>query len=79
MMRREAAVIAAAALTTGLLLSAVPLALLGQGFLGRPWPEGPAWLLPAIAVTVAVTAFLTIDLPTRRALRTPPADALRAP
>ncbi|MBA2807680.1 FtsX-like permease family protein [Streptomyces sp. KM273126] len=79
MMRREAAVIAAAALTTGLLLSAVPLALLGQGFLGRPWPEGPAWLLPAIAVTVVVTAFLTMDLPTRQALRTPPADALRAP
>ncbi|MEV6588233.1 FtsX-like permease family protein [Streptomyces acidicola] len=79
MMRREAAVIAAAALTTGLLLSAVPLALLGQGFLGRPWPQGPAWLLPAIAVTVVVTAFLTIDLPTRQALRTPPADALRAP
>lgn len=79
MMRREAAVIAAAALTSGLLLSAVPLALLGQGFLGRPWPEGPAWLLPAIAVTVTVTAFLTIDLPTRQALRTPPADALRAP
>ncbi|MEW2401681.1 FtsX-like permease family protein [Streptomyces sp. NPDC046862] len=79
MMRREAAVIAAAALTTGLLLSAVPLALLGQGFLGRPWPEGPAWLLPAIAATVVVTAFLTIDLPTRQALRTPPAEALRAP
>jgi putative ABC transport system permease protein len=78
MMRREAAVTAATALTTALLLSAVPLALLGQGFLGRPWPAGPVWLLPTVALTVTVTAFLTIELPTRQALRTPPADAIRA-
>ncbi|HET6353659.1 ABC transporter permease [Streptomyces sp.] len=78
MMRREAAVTAVTALTTALLLSAVPLALLGQGFLGRPWPAGPVWLLPALALTVTVTAFLTIELPTRQALRTPPADAIRA-
>ncbi|MEU1272518.1 FtsX-like permease family protein [Streptomyces sp. NPDC005799] len=78
MMRREAAVTAATALVTALLLSAVPLALLGQGFLGRPWPSGPVWLLPALAVTVTVTAFLTTELPTRQALRTPPADAIRA-
>ncbi|MFD5439976.1 FtsX-like permease family protein [Streptomyces tendae] len=77
MMRREAAVIAAAALVSGLLLSAVPLALLGQGFLGHPWPAGPPWLLPAVAATVALTSYLTIELPTRHALRTPPADALR--
>ncbi|WP_369176468.1 FtsX-like permease family protein [Streptomyces mutabilis] len=78
MMRREAAVVAAAALVSGLLLSALPLALLGQGFLGRPWPAGPAWLLPAVASTVVLTAYVTIELPTRHALRTPPADALRA-
>ncbi|MES4833290.1 FtsX-like permease family protein, partial [Streptomyces anthocyanicus] len=78
MMRREATVIAAAALVTGLLLSAVPLALLGQGLLGRPWPAGPAWLLPAVAATVALTSYLTTELPTRHALRTPPADGLRA-
>jgi putative ABC transport system permease protein len=78
MMRREAAVTAATALTTALLLSAIPLALLGQAFLGRPWPAGPVWLLPALAVTVTVTAFLTIELPTRQALRTSPADAIRA-
>ncbi|GAA1880796.1 ABC transporter permease [Streptantibioticus ferralitis] len=77
MMRREAAVTAATALTTALLLSALPLALLGQGFLGRPWPAGPAWLLPALALTVTATAFLTIELPTRQALRTPPADVIR--
>ncbi|MFJ6085674.1 FtsX-like permease family protein [Streptomyces sp. NPDC092369] len=77
MMRREAAVIAATALATGLALSAVPLALLGQGFLGHPWPAGPVWLLPAIAATVVVTAFATVEFPTRRALRTPPAAAVR--
>lgn len=79
MMRREAAVIAVVAFGSGLLLSTVPLALLGQGFLGRPWPSGPVWLLPVTALTLAATAFLTIELPTRQALRTPPADALRAP
>ncbi|MER6442353.1 FtsX-like permease family protein [Streptomyces sp. NPDC001185] len=78
MMRREAALIAAMALVSGLLLSALPLALLGQGFLDRPWPAGPAWLLPAVAATIVTTAFLTIELPTRQALRTDPADAIRA-
>jgi putative ABC transport system permease protein len=78
MMRREAAVIAATALAAGLVLSAVPLALLGQGFLGRPWPAGPVWLLPAIAATVVVTAFATVEFPTRRALRTAPASAVKA-
>ncbi|MET9462989.1 ABC transporter permease [Streptomyces canus] len=78
MMRREAAVIAAAALAGGLLLSVLPLALLGQGFLDRPWPAGPVWLLPAAALTVMVTAFLTIELPTRRALRVPPSEVIRA-
>ncbi|MEU8573710.1 FtsX-like permease family protein [Streptomyces asoensis] len=72
MMRREAAMTAATALVTALLLSAPPLALLGQGFLGRPWPAGPAWLLPGLAALVTVTAFVTIELPTRRTLRTPP-------
>ncbi|SDP01410.1 ABC transporter permease [Actinacidiphila guanduensis] len=78
MMRREAAMVAGAAIAAGLALSALPLALLGQGFLGRPWPAGPVWLLPAAAVTVAVTAFATIEMPTRQALRTPPAEAMRA-
>ncbi|CAM5736983.1 hypothetical protein SALBM311S_04108 [Streptomyces alboniger] len=72
-MLAEAAVTAATALVTAVLLSALPL---GQGFLGRPWPAGPAWLRPTLAVTVTVTAFLTIELPTRQALRT--ADASRA-
>ncbi|MFF3484073.1 FtsX-like permease family protein [Streptomyces sp. NPDC002701] len=78
MMRREAAVIGAAALGTGVLLSAIPLALLGIGFLDRPWPAGPVWLLPVVALTVICTAFVTVELPTRQALRTAPAHALSA-
>ncbi|MGW6011347.1 FtsX-like permease family protein [Streptomyces sp. NPDC055210] len=78
MMRREAAVIGVAALATGLLLSAIPLVLLGIGFLDRPWPAGPVWLLPAVALTVITTAFVTVELPTRQALRTAPAHALSA-
>ncbi|MFF2188981.1 FtsX-like permease family protein [Streptomyces sp. NPDC058155] len=76
MMRREAALIATAALTAGLAVSVIPLALLGVGFLDRPWPAGPVWLLPAIALTIVTISFLTIELPTRRALRTAPAEAL---
>ncbi|MGW1873362.1 FtsX-like permease family protein [Streptomyces sp. NPDC001975] len=77
MMRREAGVIALAALVAGVALSALPLALLGQGFLSRPWPAGPVWLLPAAAATVILTSYVTIELPTRRALRVPPAEAVR--
>lgn len=76
MMRREAALITALALVTGPLLSVVPLALLSLSFLDRPWPAGPLWLLPAIAAVVAAIAFLTVELPTRQALRTPPVHAL---
>ncbi len=76
MMRREAALICAVALGAGLLLSATPLVFLGVGILHRPWPAGPLWLLPAVAIVVAAIAFLTIELPTRQALRTPPVHAL---
>jgi len=76
MMRREAAVIAVAALASGLALSTIPLALLGIGFLDHPWPAGPVWLLPATAVTIIAIAFITIELPTRQALRLAPAHAL---
>ncbi|WP_236710749.1 ABC transporter permease, partial [Streptomyces sp. 150FB] len=76
MMRREAAMLGAGALVLGPALSAIPLALLGTGFLHRPWPAGPVWVVPAIALTVAGIAFLAIELPTRHSLRIPPAHAL---
>ncbi len=76
MMRREATLICAVALGAGLLLSVLPLGFLSAGFLHRPWPAGPVWLAPAVAVIVVAIAFLTTEIPTRRALRVPPAEAL---
>ncbi|GAA4624353.1 FtsX-like permease family protein [Actinoallomurus vinaceus] len=76
MVRREAALISAAAVGAGIALSAVPLALLGTGFLGRPWAAGPVWLLPAIAALVVAIAWLATELPARAALRAAPAAVL---
>ncbi|MER6948719.1 FtsX-like permease family protein [Nonomuraea sp. NPDC000554] len=70
MLRGEALLVAVAAVAGGVLLSAVPLGLLGLGFLGRPWPAGPGWLLPATALAVGVIAWLAHELPGRRLLRT---------
>jgi putative ABC transport system permease protein len=75
MMRRESALVAGISLTSGLVLSVIPVVLLSLGFLHRPWPAGPFWLLPVIAVVVAGIAFLATELPTRQALSTPPIDA----
>ncbi|RBY84646.1 ABC transporter permease [Blastococcus sp. TF02A-30] len=74
--RREAALVSAAAVLAGVLLSAVPLVLVGLGFTGRPWPAGPWWLLPATAAVVVVIAFASTEVPARLALRTPPAEVL---
>jgi putative ABC transport system permease protein len=75
MMRREAALVSFASLATGLLLSAIPILLLSLGFLHRPWPAGPVWLLPLIVIVVAGISFLATELPTRQALSTPPIEA----
>jgi putative ABC transport system permease protein len=76
MVRREAALVCAAAVGAGVALSAVPLALLGTGFLGRPWAARPLWLLPAAAATVAVIAWLATEIPARSALRAASANVL---
>ncbi|MGY1855411.1 FtsX-like permease family protein [Modestobacter sp. SYSU DS0290] len=76
MMRREAGLVAFAAVAAGVLVSAVPLALLGIGFLGHPWPAGPWWLLPVTAAVVAAVAFAATEVPTRLALRSGPAETL---
>ncbi|MET9258950.1 FtsX-like permease family protein [Amycolatopsis sp. NPDC004079] len=76
MIRREGALISAMAIGTGFVLSAIPLAILGVGFLGRPWPSGPVWLLPAALLGVVAIAFLATELPARRVLRTPPEEVL---
>ncbi|MEV0389163.1 ABC transporter permease [Nonomuraea sp. NPDC050643] len=68
MIRWEAALLAAAASGAGLALPAVPLAMVGLGFLGRPWPAGPLWLAPAAVAVVAVVVWLALGLPARRAI-----------
>jgi putative ABC transport system permease protein len=76
MMRREAGLVAVAAVAGGLVVSAVPLALLGVGFLGRPLPDGPWWVVPGTLALVTAIAYASIVVPTRRALRFPPAEVL---
>ncbi|WP_190394358.1 ABC transporter permease [Nocardiopsis quinghaiensis] len=66
LLRREAAMIAVGAVVAGVLASAVPLVFAGMGLLGRPWPDGPLWLLPATVLVVAVVAWLCAELPARR-------------
>ena len=70
---------------TGVPLS-VPLRVRREGVearflaVGVKEVEGFAlWLLPATVITVVATAFLTTELPTRRALRVAPAAALARP
>lgn len=72
MMRREAGLMYGGAIVLGVLLSAIPLALVGLGFLGRPWAAGPLWLLPAVALVVAGVAAAATELPPRQILRNPP-------
>lgn len=79
MMRREATLLTAAATIAALLLSAVPLALVGIGFRSSPLAAGPGWLLPATVATVTAMAFLSIELPTRKALRANPLRTLSRP
>ncbi len=76
MMRREAGLMYTGALVLGVLLSALPLALVGIGFLGRPWADGPLWLLPAVALAVAGVTAAAIEVPTRQSLRIPPTSVL---
>ncbi|MFI6325001.1 FtsX-like permease family protein [Nonomuraea sp. NPDC050556] len=68
MVRWEALVIAGAAAGSGLVLAGVPLGLLSVGFLGRPWPAGPLWLVPASVVLVGLVVWLALDLPARRVI-----------
>ncbi|MFI7643479.1 ABC transporter permease [Nonomuraea sp. NPDC049400] len=67
MLRWEAVLTAGAAAGAGVALAAVPLTTLSVSFLGRPWPAGPLWLVPASALLVAVVVWLATALPARRA------------
>lgn len=69
MTRKESAIMGATACLAAVAVSALPLAFLGIGFLGRPWPAGPVWLLPATTLFIMGLTIATVDLPTRALLR----------
>lgn len=71
MMRRETLFLCAFAIGAGLVVSVLPMSLLGLVFLGEPWPQGPVWVIPAVAVLTALVANAAIAIPTRKALKTP--------
>jgi putative ABC transport system permease protein len=66
MVRVEAAVLALCAVVGGLVLAAVPLGLVGLGYLGRPWASGPAWLTPAVCALVFAISWVAYEWPARR-------------
>jgi putative ABC transport system permease protein len=61
--------LASGASGAGLALSGVPLVLLSLGFLARPVPAGPLWLVPAAVLVVLLIVFPAMELPTRKILR----------
>ncbi|MFG3341645.1 FtsX-like permease family protein [Glycomyces sp. NPDC048151] len=76
MVRREALITAAIAVGAGLLVSVLPMSLLGIGFMGEPWPQGPLWVVPAVAAVTTAIAYAAVAIPTRQALKVPPTMAL---
>lgn len=70
MVTRETAVMSVLAIGAGLLVSVVPMSLLGLGIVGRPWPQGPLWLIPAVSATVALIGWGATRTAAGRALRT---------
>lgn len=72
MVRREALITAAIAVGAGLAFSVLPMAVLGLGFLGEPWPQGPLWVIPAASGVAVLLAWAATAIPARQALRIPP-------
>ncbi|THV21766.1 FtsX-like permease family protein [Glycomyces paridis] len=76
MVSREALLVAAVAVGAGLSFSGLPMAVLGLGFLGKPWPQGPLWVIPATVAVAVLLAWTATAIPARRALSGPPTAAL---
>jgi putative ABC transport system permease protein len=71
MVRIEAVLLAAGALGGGLVLAAIPLGLVGAGYLGRPWASGPMWLLPVMGLLILLISWTAYELPARRLIARP--------
>ncbi|MDN5745005.1 MAG: ABC transporter permease [Nocardioidaceae bacterium] len=71
MVTRETAVMTTLAVGAGLLVSLVPMSLLGLGVSGQFWPQGPLWLIPAVSATVALIGWGATRTAAGRVLRQP--------
>ena len=76
MARWEAALIITIGLVVGLAIAATALLPLSQALTGSLRPYAPAGPLAAILGISAVSALLALSIPTRRALRTRPVEAI---
>jgi putative ABC transport system permease protein len=77
MARWEAILIITIGLGLGLAIAATALLPLSRAFTGDFRPYAPAGWLAAILGFSALVALLALSVPTRRALRTQPAEAIR--
>ncbi|MFD1860415.1 ABC transporter permease [Aeromicrobium camelliae] len=69
MVTREAVLLSGLAVAAGIGVAVLPMSILGAGVLGRPWPQGPLWVLPAIATILVVIAVGSMRGTTGRLLR----------
>jgi len=76
MARWEAVLIIAIGLSTGLAIAATALLPLSRAFTGSLRPYAPAGWLAAILGVSALLALVALSVPTRRALRTRPVEAI---
>jgi putative ABC transport system permease protein len=76
MMRVESAVVVVIAVVVGTLVPVPPLVFLSLAYSGAPFPAGPPLVYLAIVAVAVVLAHLSTAVPTRVALRVPPADAI---
>lgn len=76
MMRKETRLICLLATAGGLALSLPSVVLLGLGLLGRPWPQGPLWAIPALVAVICAVAYPAIMVPAGRAMRSSPVESL---
>jgi putative ABC transport system permease protein len=76
MVRREAFLLSAMAIGAGLAVSVLPMSLVGLGLLGRPWPQGPLWLIPVCAALAAFLAYAATTIRARKAIAAAPTTVL---
>lgn len=75
-MRLEAAVLSVLAALIGTVVALVPLAVLSTAFLGTPVPPGSPLVYVGVVGATCALGVLSVMLPVRLALRTPPVEAV---